>query len=83
MTRAFCAVGHGDFASAWRLNPWSLPLYGVALVVLALPLLQRARPEHVARALGSRFVTRSPVGLLLVMWAWGIARMLGYWPWPS
>jgi len=38
MTRAFCAISHGQFALAWHLNPLSFHLYTLAALGLAYPL---------------------------------------------
>lgn len=33
MTRAFCAISHGDFAAAWRFNPFGFLFYAGVLTV--------------------------------------------------
>lgn len=44
LTRAFCAISHGQIPDAWSLNPFSFPLYLGALVGSAAPLLNRRFP---------------------------------------
>jgi len=38
MTRAFCAISHGQFADAWGLNPLSFYLYSLTMLGLMYPL---------------------------------------------
>lgn len=56
LTRAFVAIAHGRFADAWILNPFAFPLFLLALMGLAAPLLARFGwvPSHrmVAWSLG-------------------------------
>jgi len=33
LTRAFCAISHGDFAAAWRFNPFGFLFYAGVLAV--------------------------------------------------
>ena len=44
LTRAFCAISHGQFRDAWNLHPFSFPLYAAVLVGTAAPLLNRRFP---------------------------------------
>lgn len=81
MTRAFTALSHGHFAQAWALHPFVFPAYGIALVFLAAPLLVRCFPglqePEVLRKLG--FLGTALATALLIF---GVARMLGFYPWP-
>ena len=44
LTRAFCAISHGQFRDAWDLHPFSFPIYLGALVGAAAPMLNRHFP---------------------------------------
>lgn len=44
LTRGFCAAAHGRFAQATAFHPFSLSLFGLALVLLAGPALLRLFP---------------------------------------
>jgi hypothetical protein len=45
LTRAFVAIGHGDLQHAWRFNPFSFPLYALAVCVALRPLYARYTPR--------------------------------------
>lgn len=45
LTRGFIAIGHGELQQAWRLNPFSFPLYGLTLGVALMPLCVRYTPR--------------------------------------
>jgi hypothetical protein len=81
MTRAFCAIAHGHFSQAWAIHPFSIPFYGVAVLVLVEPPIagkfQGLRQPGTQRILG--FLG---TGLLLAMGIFGLARMLRFYPWP-
>ena len=49
LTRAFCAISHGQFVLAWHLNPLSFYLYSLAVLGIAYPLFANAVPEKVVR----------------------------------
>lgn len=44
LTRAFCAISHGQIGEAWSLHPFSFPLYAGVLAGAASPLLNRHLP---------------------------------------
>jgi hypothetical protein len=44
LTRAFCAISHGQFLAAWNLHPFSYPLYAAVLAGVLAPLLNRRFP---------------------------------------
>ena len=50
MTRAFCAISHGQFAQAWHLNPFSFHFYALAVLGLAYPIFANAISERLLRA---------------------------------
>lgn len=49
LTRAFCAISHGQFALAWSLNPLSLYLYGLTVLGLLYRFFVDAIPEKLFR----------------------------------
>ena len=50
MTRAFCAISHGQFAVAWQLNPFSFHLYALSVLGSIYPLFANSIPEKLVRA---------------------------------
>ena len=76
LTRAFCAIGHGDFAAAWAFNPFGYVFYGGALVVLVWPLLAWWRPRWADVLLRARGVTIAVLLLLGALGVFGLARIL-------
>lgn len=75
MTRAFCAIGHGEFGKALALNPFSFVFYGAALALLGWPLARRRFPGALARVVQSRWFAGLPLALVLAMWAFGAWRI--------
>lgn len=65
MTRAFLCLLHGDWRGAWDLNPFSLPLAALLLLLAVLPaeFLQRLSMRPLSKTFG--WVC---VGLILVWW---------------
>jgi len=51
MTRAFCAISHGQFAYAWRLNPLSFHLYALNALGLIYPFFVNVIPDKLSRAI--------------------------------
>jgi hypothetical protein len=43
MTRAFCAISHGEFSRAFRLHPFAYPLYAACVALLIAPISTRLR----------------------------------------
>jgi hypothetical protein len=75
LTRAFCAISHGDFATAWHHNPFSFAFYAGFLAALFWPALRRSR--HIAALARRLAVSRwLAVAVVLVLWAWAIGRIL-------
>lgn len=49
LTRAFCAISHGEFAFASKLNPLSLYIYALAVLGLAYRYFVDFIPENLFR----------------------------------
>jgi len=68
MTRAFCAISHGQFIYAWRLNPLSFYLYALSALGLIYPFFVNLIPDNLIRAI----VLITAAALLI----FGIVRIL-------
>ena len=75
LTRGFCAISHGRLAEATAFNAFSIPLYGLALLLLASPWLVRRFPGLAGRAAQQRLFRAGGV-LAVAMAAYGIWRMV-------
>ena len=64
LTRAFCAISHGDPAAAWHYNPFAFPLYAGVLVT---PFWAAWKWYHPHRALLSGRGRRVAWRLLLLL----------------
>ena len=49
LTRAFCAISHGQFQEAWNHHPFSFPLYAAGMVGAAAPMLKSRFPGLTGR----------------------------------
>jgi len=49
MTRAFCAISHGQFADAWKLNPVSFYFYTLTILGLVYPLFVNIISDRIIR----------------------------------
>jgi hypothetical protein len=67
MTRAFCAISHGQFSLAWGLNPVSFHIYALAVLGLAYPFFVNAVPERLVR--GTALATATA---LMVLGIWRV-----------
>jgi hypothetical protein len=76
LTRACCAIGHGDFAAAWAYNPFGYVFYAGALAALVWPFVARWRPQWEHAVLRGRVLTIGAVALVGAMWVFGLARIL-------
>ena len=76
LSRAFCAISHGEFSRAWGYNPFGFLLYGLAVTALLWPLLAYRFPAARKRVLRSRALALSPIVLVIAMWAYGLARVV-------
>ncbi len=72
LTRAFCAISHGQFHDAWSFHPFSFPLYAGVLAGAAAPLLDRRFPalsgENAAKALRAAVLMMAAAMLLYGGW---------------
>ena len=62
LTRAFCAISHGQIHDAWSLHPFSFLLYAAVLVGTAAPTLSRRFPALV----GGKAAMAFRVGVLVL-----------------
>ena len=81
MTRAFCAIGHGRFAMAWALHPFSFPFYGSAVLLLVEPMAPKAF-RTLKQPGPQRILGYLATGFMAALGCFGIARMVGCYPWP-
>ncbi|MDE3246631.1 MAG: DUF2752 domain-containing protein [Acidobacteriota bacterium] len=72
LTRAFCAISHGQFGEAWSLHPFSFLFYALVLAGVGAPWLNRRCP-----ALTGRAAALAWRGFVLVL----AAAMLAYGGW--
>ncbi|MEI6219564.1 MAG: DUF2752 domain-containing protein [bacterium] len=75
ITRAFCAIGHGELRAAWDYNPLSLPFYAAAIGLLFLPLIRWKLPDLWNRLNIFFWLARGAVLLVIAMCMFGIARI--------
>ena len=78
MTRAFCAIGHGDFAGALGFNPLAPLVFAAALLVWAHALATLLKLDTVSAAIERlRPTTRATRVMLAVTLAWWAVRLYG------
>jgi len=75
LTRAFCAIGHAEFARAWAFNPFGFVFYAAAIALVAWPLARRRFPGAVRRVVQSRWFGGLPIALVVAMWLFGAWRI--------
>jgi len=75
LTRAFCAIGHGDFVGSWEFNPFAFVFFAVAAFVFLRPVLDRVVPGLTGRLTGSRTVSYGTVSLVVALIVFGVARI--------
>lgn len=74
LTRAFCAISHGDVAGAWSFHPFGFAFYALALALVVWPFVAGRRPElgeDLVRSRGFQLGVVLFVGSLL---AFGVVR---------
>ena len=76
LTRAFSAISHGQLKTAWQLNPFSFPLYALAVCFVFFPLGERLRPGLGNTLLRWRIHLWLSLAMLVGIWTWGLWRLL-------
>lgn len=74
MTRAFCALGHGEWSAAWSFHPFGYPLYALTIAIVAWPFVARAKPELERRVVDSRATMALSIAIVTGMLAFGVVR---------
>ena len=78
LTRAFIALSHGRFHTAWALHPFAYPLYACCLAGLGAPWLLRRYPAlsgpHAAWAL--RWSAATFLAAMMVFGTWRMVQVL-------
>ena len=77
MTRAFIAIGNGDFISAISYNPASVLIYITACVGLALALLQVVTGKKYIETLWEKIkikVFYIALAVMVVSWSYNLIR---------
>ena len=77
LTRAFCAIGHGDFGDAWDLNPFCFLFYAATLCLLVWPFVRRKWPAVERRLVLSPWFGGGAILVIVAMWVFGTARIIG------
>lgn len=75
MTRAFCAISHGDFTGAWEFNPFGFVFYAAFVFIALLPFLERPFPSLDGRIWHRRESRIAFVALLGAMTVFGLWRV--------
>ncbi|MCL1894319.1 MAG: DUF2752 domain-containing protein [Holophagaceae bacterium] len=68
MTRAFCAISHGQFADAWNFNPFAYFFYPLTLLCLIYPTFINTLSDKVILIIGAT--------LALLLTIFGVIRVL-------
>jgi hypothetical protein len=75
LTRAFCAISHGEFAAAWKFNPFGFLFYLLAVLLVPWPFIRRRWPR-IGRIERHKLVgVWMPIALVVILWAFAIWRM--------
>jgi hypothetical protein len=78
MTRAFCSIGHGDFASAFGFNPLAPFVFAAALLLWAHALATLLKLDPARAALERlRPTPRATRVMLAVTLVWWVVRLCG------
>ncbi|MDR2560896.1 MAG: DUF2752 domain-containing protein [Holophagales bacterium] len=68
ITRAFCAISHGQFVLAWGFNPFAYLFYALAVLTLLLPAIFERAPAKV--------LTASVLALASALMVFGVYRVV-------
>ena len=77
LTRAFCAISHGDLEGAWSFHPFGFVFYAAAAALVVWPFVARGRPELDERVVRSRGVQVGVVLFVVALLAFGFVRAWG------
>ena len=77
LTRAFCAISHGDLAGAWSFHPFAFAFYAGAVVLAVWPFATRGREDLGARVVRSVRTQAIVVAFVVALLAFGFARAWG------
>jgi hypothetical protein len=79
LTHSLCAISHGRLGEAWAFNPFGFVFYAVAVVLLGCPWISKWFPRAVAWWGKSPAAMWAPLGLVAVMWLYGLWRIACLW----
>ncbi len=77
MTRAFCAISHGEFAAAWGFHPFGFGIYALTVALLLWPWIANSRPELERRIFASRVTALAGVAFIAGIFVFGGMRIWG------
>jgi len=77
LSRAFCAISHGEFDAAWSFNPFGFAFYALALALVAWPFVARSTPRLERAVTTSPHLVRAGVLVFALMLVFGVVRALG------
>ena len=77
LSRAFCAISHGELGAAWTFNPFGFVFYVLALALVAWPFVARANPELERAFTASPRFSRAGVLVFAFMLVFGVVRAYG------
>ena len=76
LTRAFCAISHGDFAAAWRFNPFGFLFYAGVLAVPAWAAWKWRNPHLTPSPRWQRAAWIGGLAIFLLMCAHNVWRVV-------
>jgi hypothetical protein len=74
LSRAFCAISHGELGAAWTFNPFGFAFYALALALVAWPFVARASPQFERTFTASPRFFRAGVLVFALMLVFGVVR---------
>ncbi len=79
LTRSFSAIVHGEFAHAWRMNPFGYVVFAGTLVLLLGPILRRVVPCLEDVLFRRRIGLAVGWALLCALVVFGLLRLCARW----